>query len=121
MADKKGRIGEIIQRNVTEIILYKLNNDVCKFASVHKVNLSTDYSNCKIYVSHIEKDKVSKLVNYLNANAFLIRSMLSKKLDIYKTPSLLFLGDDFFDEESHIQEIINDVSKKKKKTLKDLK
>ena len=120
MADKKGRIQEVIQRNVSEIILYQLKNDVCKFASVHKVDLAPDYSTCKIYVSHIQKDSEHKLVNYLNDNANLIRSLLSKTLDIYKTPSLSFylVTDEI--KNSKIEDIINKIKNTKKKTIKDL-
>ena len=120
MADKKGRVGEIIQRNVSEIILYSLKNDICKFASIHKVELASDYSYCKIYVSHIEKNKDKQLVGYLNDSSSLIRSMLSKKLDIYKTPSLVFLLDEDVEKNNQIDSILDKIKNTKKKTLKDL-
>ena len=120
MADKKGRVGEIIQRNVSEIILYHLKNDICKFASVHKVDLAPDYSSCKIYVSHIQKENENKLVGYLNDNASLIRSMLSKKLDIYKTPNLKFVLDTDINKTNKIEELLEKIKSTKRKTIKDL-
>ena len=120
MADKKGRIAQIIKKNLSEIIIYKQKDKICEFASIHKVDLSPDYSNCKVYVSHIQKDKVASLVNYLNSHASSIRTSLAKTLDIYKTPYLSFYADDFFEEENSIQKIIENLSKEKKKTLDDL-
>ena len=120
MADKKGRVSEIILRNVSEIILYSLKNDLCKFASIHKVDLASDYSNCKIYVSHIQKENGKKLVSYLNEHSSLIRTMLSKKLDIYKTPSISFVLDEEVDINNQIDSILDKIKNTKKKTLNDL-
>jgi ribosome-binding factor A len=120
MADKKGRIAQIIQRNLSEIIIYQLESKITDFASITEVRVSDDYSYCKVFVAHVESDKIDSLVKYLNANAGKIRTLLSKKLDIYKTPALSFVKDDTFDKGHYIDDLIDNAINNKPKTLADL-
>ncbi len=120
MADKKGRVQELIQRNVSEIIIYDLKNDLCKFASIHEVKMTSDYSFCKIYVSHIEPDKADELIDFLNSKAKFIRSKLASKLDIYKTPELRFEKDTLYENSLKMDALIEKAINSKPKTLKDL-
>lgn len=120
MADKKGRIQAVIQKNLSEIILYNLKDEITKFASVTEVRLAADYSFCKVYVSHINTKQTSSLADYLNKRAPMIRSMLSKKLDIYKTPELRFYPDTIYDESLAMEKKIEEAINRKPKTLKDV-
>ena len=45
-------ISEVIKRDLSEIIIYKLDNKNCKFASIHKVELyqHTNFLNMFIYL-----------------------------------------------------------------------
>lgn len=120
MADKKGRIAEIIQRNLSEIIIYEIKDPITSFASVHEVKVSEDYSYCKVYVSHVDESRCDELVSYLNNNAKKIRTLLSKKLDIYKTPELRFIRDLSYEKGKHIDDLISHALNSKPKTLADL-
>lgn len=120
MADKKGRVQELIQRNVSEIVIYDLKNDICKLASIQEVKMTSDYSFCKIYVSHIDPSKADDLVSFLNSKAKLIRSKLSSKLDIYKTPELRFEKDTLFEKSQKMDALIDKAINSKPLTLKDL-
>lgn len=120
MADKKGRVQEIIQRDVSEIILYDLKSPLCQYASINEVRMTSDYSYCKFYVTHMNPELTDVLVSFLNANAGKIRSLLSKRLSIYKTPELSFIKDEVFEKARHIDQVIENALKKKPLTLKDL-
>ena len=48
----------------------------------------------------------------LNAKKGLIRSLLAKKMDIYKVPELLFIKDDTYDNGEKIEAIIRELNKK---------
>lgn len=121
MADKRGRVNEIIKRNLSEIIIYNLKNELCKYASISDIKLSEDYSYCKVYVSHLDDNKLTNLVNFLNKRKGMIRTMLSKKISIYKTPELSFHIDETFKNASHIDKLIEEANNSKMYTLKDLK
>lgn len=120
MADKKGRVNSIIKRNLTEIMLYELKSDVCKYSSISEVKVAPDYSTCKVYVSDIDPNKSDSVVGYLNNNKGKIRTLLSKKLDIFKTPELLFIRDTMYERTSSLDKKIEEANLSKPKTLKDV-
>jgi ribosome-binding factor A len=106
MADKKGRVNEIIQRNLSEIIIYQLKDPITQFASINEVKVTDDYSYCKVYCSHVQEEKADELVNYLNNNAKKIRTLLSKTLSIFKTPELFFIRDVSFEKGKAMDDLI---------------
>lgn len=120
MADKKGRVQQIIKKDVSEIILYELKAPICQFASVTEAKMTSDYSYCTIYVSHIDPDKTDELVAFLNNCKGLIRSLLAKRLDIYKTPELSFVADHLFDKGQEMDKKIEEAINRPMRTLKDV-
>ena len=66
MAEKFGRINALIQKNLSEIILYELKSPVTEFASVNEVKVTSDYSYATVYVSNIDASKVDSRVSFLN-------------------------------------------------------
>lgn len=120
MADKKGRIREIIKRNLSEIITQELKAPIGQFASIHEVQVTDDYSYCKVYCSHVQESKCDELVAFLNNNSKKIRSMLSKKLDIFKTPELHFIRDTSYENGKAMEDLIYQAIHNKPKTLKDI-
>lgn len=119
MADKKGRVNEIIKRNLSEIIIYDIKNELTRYCSINGVFTTKDYSYCKVYVSHIDPSKNENLVNFLNKRKGEIRTMLSKKLDIYKTPALIFVTDTNIENINRIDKLVHDAQNSKMYTLKD--
>ena len=111
MANKQKRIAALIQRNVSDIILFELKNPLMKLVSVNYVDVSGDDSLAKVYVTHLEKYKAKEAVETLNRLKGVIRSSLAKKLDIYRTPELVFILDDTYDKGAHIEELIKKINK----------
>lgn len=120
MADKKGRIAEIIQRNLSEIIIYGLKDPITSFASIHEVKVTDDYSYAKVFVSHVDEKRCDELVSYLNSHAKQIRSLLAKKLDIFKTPELRFVRDTAYEKGKAMDDLISHAINSKPRTLADL-
>lgn len=121
MADKKGRILEIIKRNLSEIIIYEMKNELTRYAIINEIVISKDYCYCKVYVSHIDENKNINLVNFLNKRKGHIRTLLSKRIDIYKTPELSFLIDETMINKRKIDNLLLEVKNEKMYTLQDLK
>jgi len=120
MADKKGRVQQIIKKDVSEIILYELKDPICQFASVTEARMTLDYSYCTIYVSDVDPNKTDELVAFLNNRKGLIRSLLAKRLDIYKTPELTFVADHLFDQGHEMDLKIQEAINRPMRTLKDV-
>ena len=111
MANKQKRIAALIQRNISDIILFELKNPLMKLVSVNYVDVSGDDSLAKVYVTHLEKHKSNEAVETLNRLKGVIRSSLAKKLDIYRTPELVFILDDTYDKGAHIEELLKNINK----------
>lgn len=106
MANKKARIASLIQKNISNIILFELKNPKLKLITVNACTVSTDNSLAKVYVSYLEHDKVDEALFELNKAKGVIRSSLAKKLDIYKVPELVFIKDDTLDNYERIEELL---------------
>lgn len=109
MANKKERIQTLIQKNISDIILFELKNPLMKLVTVNYVDVSNDHSHAKVYVSHLEKDKEDEALETLNRLKGVIRSSLAKKMDLYRIPDLAFFLDDTYDKGEHIEEIIKNL------------
>ena len=107
MADKKKRVQNLIARNLSDIIIYDLKSELCQLASVNEVRVTNDYSHAKVYVTHLDRERIEP---FLNSRKGQIRSMLSSKMDIYKIPELHFVQDELYDQGAKIDSILNKIN-----------
>ncbi len=110
MADKKKRVKNLIARNLSDIIIYDLKSELCQLASVNEVRVTNDYSHAKVYVTHLDRERIEPLLKFLNSRKGQIRSMLSSKMDIYKIPELHFVQDELYDQGAKIDSILNKIN-----------
>ena len=120
MADKKKRIAQLVFKNLSDIILSELKSPLCRLASVNEVRLNSDNSLATVYVTHLEPDRIEPLLNYLTKNKGQIRSMLAKRLDIYKVPDIIFKRDELYDQGAKIDRILDEALAAKPRTLDDI-
>ncbi len=109
MANKKERIQSLIQKNISDIILFELKDPLMKLVTVNFVNVSNDHSHATIYVSHLDKKKENVALETLNRLKGIIRSSLAKKMDLYRIPDLNFVLDDTYDKGEHIEELLRNI------------
>lgn len=104
---KISRISEDIKKEMVEILRELKDPRVSKMLSVIKVDLSSDLSHCKVYVSAIEGfDKtVSSVEGLKNAGGY-IRKELSARLHLRKTPEFHFIADDSIEYSANINKIL---------------
>lgn len=112
MANKQARIASLIQKNISDIILFELKNPNMKLVTVNSCVVSSDNSVAKIYISHLNKDYVNQALKELDRAKGAIRTSLAKKMDIYKVPELVFIKDDTLDKYERIEEILSDLKNK---------
>ena len=62
MADKKKRVQNLIARNLSDIIIYDLKSELCQLASVNEVRVTNDYSHAKVYVTHLDRERIEPLL-----------------------------------------------------------
>ncbi len=104
-----------IQRTISEIINNDLRNpliDNCVI-SVIKVKTSSDVSQAKIYLSILASDEMQpKIFAELEKAKGFIKRELASRLNMRKTPNLVFVYDESIEEGAKIISIIDEMKKK---------
>lgn len=87
------KINSLLKKELSEIIRqeYEFGND--NFVSINIVDTKPDLSIADIYVSSLRHEE--EIVDSLNKESGHIRYVLSKRIDIKKTPQLRFKVDKF--------------------------
>lgn len=120
MADKKGRIAQLVFKDISDIILNdEFKCDLTSLACINEVKMNIDNTVATVFVTHLDPNKVDDLMKFLDDNRGRIRSALAKRLDIYKVPQIVFKKDDLFDKGQRIDMILEE-AQKPEMTLKDL-
>lgn len=110
MAFKKERLEKIIEREIGSIIMRESKDDRLKYVTITYCKLTTDLSVATIYFTVLgnEEQKEATTKSLQEAKGF-VRSQLSKKLDIRKTPELVFKYDESNEYGNKIDEILRTI------------
>ena len=110
---KSIRTGEDFRREITHIISGLKDPRVNgSLVSVTRVELSTDLSYAKIFVSSIDGVESAKTAaEGLKSASGFIKKRLSETLKLRKIPSLKFIPDDSISKSAEIIKIINSFDK----------
>lgn len=106
MAQRSGRIKALIGRNISDILMFDLKNPKVGMPSVNLVELNGDNSLAKVYVSFLGSKHPQKNLEELNRCKGVVRSLLAKRMDLYKVPEIQFFYDTRFDEEEHMNALL---------------
>ncbi len=109
MSNKKlERIESQIRREVSNILQNEVKNSKFGFVTVTDVEVTSDYSFANIYVSFLNTKEISAQdrLEEINRVKGFVRSQLSQRLKIRKTPDLIFKIDDSIDQGNRIDELI---------------
>jgi ribosome-binding factor A len=114
------RVKSSIARNVKEIVSTEMTNENIGFMTITEVDVSSDHSYCKIYVSFLNNAK--KSLETLNRGKGYVRSRLSKKVALRRVPEIQFVLDDSFQKEQKLEEALTkeETDLEKLKKLEDL-
>lgn len=114
MSYKKDKISMSIFRYISDIIQFEVKSSEIGFVTVTKVEVTTDFSYAKIFVSFLDKKRAQAQFEALERVKGFIRSSLAKKLTIYKVPELIFVMDDSYEKGEKIEQILREIKAKKK-------
>ena len=111
MGLKKDKMVNIIQKEVSEIIQFELKNPKIGFVTITDVDVTSDMSYAKIFVSFLGQDARKEAgLKALNQSKGFIRSELAKRLTIRKTPELIFQLDNSLEKGNKIEKILHDIN-----------
>ena len=103
------RVGELIKQSLGQILLRdeaKVPGFETKNITVTEVKMSPDLKNAKAYVIPLGGKDTEKAVDVLTEFSYLIRKVLSKKIDMKFLPKVYFVADKSFDYAEKIEKLI---------------
>ena len=103
------RVGELIKQSLGQILLRdeaKIPGFETKNITVTEVKMSPDLKNAKAYVIPLGGKDTEKAVDVLTEFSYLIRKVLSKKIDMKFLPKVNFVADKSFDYAEKIEKLI---------------
>ncbi len=103
------RVGELVKQNLGQIFLKneaKIPSLNTKLVTITEVKMSSDLKSARAYVIPLGGKEIEKTVNILTEFSYLVRKVLSKKLDIKFLPNLVFVGDESFEYAERIEKLI---------------
>ena len=107
---KQKRLEGTIRKNISDIIQFGLKDPNVGFVTITNVHVSNDHSFAKVFVTFLGKDARAQAgLKALNRAKGFIRSELSQRLDIRRTPDLIFVLDETEMKARHIDEIIHNL------------
>jgi ribosome-binding factor A len=109
---KQKRLESIIRKNISDIIQFDLKDPKVGFVTITDVWVSNDHSYAKVYCEFLGKEERAEAgLKALNRAKGFIRSELSQRLDIRRTPELTFVIDQSAAKARRIDEIIDEIHK----------
>ena len=92
---KLGRTTEDLRRELTDILRTMKDPRISGIISIVKVDLSGDYSHCKVYISSMDGLAAAKeAAKGLNNGAGYVRREVGQRLRMRRSPEFRFIADD---------------------------
>ena len=103
------RVGELIQQTVSEVVREMRDLD-SGLVTVMGVKLTDDLLSCRVFYSVFgtEEDK-AKAAETLNKNTKEVRHQLAMRLNLRRTPTLVFEYDDTNEHASNVFDILKKI------------
>jgi ribosome-binding factor A len=108
------RLGDLIQREVSELIRLEVRDPRVGMITITSVDVSPDLSHAKVFFTILEKQKLAETLDGLKRSAGFLRSQLSKRIKMYTTPELRFEYDESVERGDRISRLIDSVTPRKK-------
>ncbi|HEX7220119.1 MAG TPA: 30S ribosome-binding factor RbfA [Burkholderiales bacterium] len=107
------RLGDLIQRELSELIRLELRDPRVGMITLTSVDVSPDMSHAKVFFTMLEKDKLADTLQGLARSAGFLRSQLAKRIKMYTTPELRFAYDESVERGDQLSRLIDTALKKR--------
>jgi len=108
------RLGDLIQREVSELIRLELRDPRVGMITITSVDVSPDITHAKIFFTVLEKEKLPETLEGLKRSAGFLRAQLAKRIKMYTTPELRFVYDESVERGDHLSRLIDAALKPRK-------
>jgi len=101
------RLGDLIQREVAELIRLEVRDPRVGMITITSVDVSPDITHAKIFFTLLEKEKLPATLEGLSRSAGFLRAQLAKRIKMYTTPELRFVYDESVERGDHLSRLID--------------
>jgi ribosome-binding factor A len=104
------KVGDLIRKEISQILLEELKDPRIGFVTVTKVALSDDLRMAKVYYSVFggEQDKEASNEGLESAKGYIKRE-LGRRVRLKYMPEITFMFDDSLEYGEHIEELLRDM------------
>ena len=108
------RLNHTFMEEISQILMTEIKDEDIRFVTVTGVDITSDLSFAKVYVTVLDESKKKETLEALNGASHIIRGKLSERIEIRHTPELKFIYDSSIDYGNHIEDIIEKIHKEDK-------
>ena len=101
------RLGDLIQREVAELIRLEVRDPRIGMLTITSVDVSPDMSHAKVFFTMLEKERLEDTLHGLKRSAGFLRSQLARRLGMYTTPELRFEYDESVERGDRLSRLID--------------
>lgn len=111
MATKRtSRVGELLKREVAEILCHDIRDPKIGFVTVSYVDVATDLRAASVHVSVLgDEEQRQESLRALNAASGFVQKALSSRVRLKHLPKLHFLLDTSIDYSMHIAQLLSEL------------
>lgn len=106
------RVKEQVMREMAELVRTGLKDPRAGFITINDVEVTRDYSHATVYYTVLDNTREASAQALENAKGFL-RSELSKRISVFRTPELHFVYDESLERGMNLSQLIDQVSAEK--------
>lgn len=106
------RLNHAFMEEISQILMNEVKDDDIKFVTITGVDITSDLSFAKVYVTVFDDTKRKETLDALNGASHFIRGKLSERIEIRHTPELKFIYDESIEYGKHIENIIEQIKEK---------
>lgn len=106
------RVKEQVMREMAELVRTGLKDPRAGFITINDVEVTRDYSHATVYYTVLDNTREASAQALENAKGFL-RSELSKRISVFRTPELHFVYDESLERGMNLSQLIDQVAAEK--------
>ena len=103
------RLGDLIQREVSDLIRLELRDPRVGMITITSVDVSPDLSHAKVFFTLLDKQQLADARQGLKRAAGFLRSQLARRVKMYTTPELRFEYDESVERGDRLSRLIDSV------------
>jgi len=114
MAKRIPQVNELIQRELSQIVLREIEFPLDILVTITRVETSQDLEHAKIYISVIPEQKRKDIIQILNSQIYKLQGLLNRRLNIQPCPRIDFIEEKETVKADEIEKVLEELKKKKK-------